>query len=80
MNLVKSSVIFLCLICILLGIALWMSMHGAMQPQNNTDAVLEAIHTRTSVRAYQDKTVGMDTIESILRAGIAAPSAVNRQP
>ena len=80
MNLIRCSVAYLCIISILLGIALWLSLKDSAQTCDNTDAVLEAIHTRTSIRAYEDKAIGSDTIESILRAGMAAPTAVNRQP
>lgn len=43
-------------------------------------AVLDNILTRTSIRAFTDQPVAAETIEQILRAGMAAPSAVNRQP
>ena len=38
--------------------------------------VLENIATRVSVRSYLDKPVDDATIEKLLRAGMAAPSAV----
>ncbi len=41
---------------------------------------LDAIATRTSVRAYTDQPVAPETVEQILRAGMAAPTAVNKQP
>ena len=41
---------------------------------------LGVILTRTSVRAYRDCPVGADTVELLLRAAMAAPTAVNRQP
>ena len=42
---------------------------------------LENIMTRTSVRQYlPGKTISTDTIETLLRAAMAAPTAVNRQP
>lgn len=42
---------------------------------------LENIMTRTSVRQYlPGKTISSDTIETLLRAAMAAPTAVNRQP
>ena len=43
-------------------------------------AVVECIMTRTSIRQYTDQTVSADTIETLLRAGMAAPTAVNKQP
>lgn len=47
---------------------------------NDGNAVVENIMTRTSIRAYTDQTVSADTIETLLRAGMAAPTAVNKQP
>lgn len=47
---------------------------------SDAEAVLETIRTRTSVRAYADRPVGADTVEMLLRAAMAAPSARNRQP
>lgn len=47
---------------------------------NNANNTLETIMTRTSIRSFTDKAVSADTIELLLRAGIAAPTAVNLQP
>ncbi len=41
---------------------------------------IETIMTRTSIRSFTDHAVAADTIEAILRAGMAAPTAVNLQP
>ncbi len=41
---------------------------------------IEAIMTRRSVRAFTDKAVTDEQIETILRAAMAAPSAYNEQP
>ena len=42
---------------------------------------LENILTRTSVRQYDpDRTVSSDTVDLMLRAAMAAPTAVNKQP
>jgi len=41
---------------------------------------LEAIHTRRSIRQYQEKTVPEELVNEILRAAMAAPSACNQQP
>ena len=43
-------------------------------------AVLDNIATRTSVRAYTDEPVSDADIETMLRAAMAAPTAMNRQP
>ena len=47
----------------------------------DTAAVLQCIETRTSVRQYQpDRAIPQDTVELLLRAAMAAPTAVNKQP
>ncbi|MBQ3624092.1 MAG: nitroreductase family protein [Prevotella sp.] len=48
--------------------------------KNVEKAVINNIMTRTSVRQYQDKAVEQDKVETMLRAGMAAPTAVNKQP
>lgn len=53
---------------------------SAAQAQNDADIVMNNILTRASVRSYQDKPVEQEKIEKLLRAGMAAPTAVNRQP
>lgn len=50
---------------------------GVADGQN---AALECIMTRTSVRQYQDRPVSRDTVEILLKAAMAAPTAVNKQP
>jgi len=41
---------------------------------------LEVIHNRKSVRHFTDRPVSKEQIETLLRAGMAAPTAANRQP
>lgn len=41
---------------------------------------MDAIFTRTSVRAYADRPVEPEKLERLLRASMAAPSARNQQP
>ena len=47
---------------------------------NSTESLIETIMTRTSIRAFADTPVADETIEQLLKAGMAAPSAVNKQP
>ena len=63
---------------IVLTILLIVSCGGSSS--NAGQAVLDAISARTSIRAYQDRPVGADTVELLLRAAMSAPSARNRQP
>lgn len=44
------------------------------------DAVFENIHSRKSVRQFAPDEVPMDMIEKMLKAAMAAPSALNQQP
>ncbi len=41
---------------------------------------LEVIKNRTSIRQYTDQPVEKEKIDQLLRAGLAAPSAMNKQP
>lgn len=50
------------------------------QETDKSAIVLEAIATRTSIRAYENKPVEADKVEKMLRAAMAAPSAINKQP
>ena len=45
-----------------------------------TKAVIENIMTRTSIRSFTDQPIAKDTLDLIVKAGMAAPSAVNAQP
>lgn len=50
------------------------------EPINDTQAVIENIMTRTSIRQFTSQPIGKDTIDNIVKAGMAAPSAMNKQP
>ena len=68
---------------VLLAAAVMTGCNGNSQTTNNADnknAAIETIMTRTSIRSYTDHTVSADTVEMLLRAGMAAPTAVNAQP
>lgn len=45
-----------------------------------TAAVMENIMTRTSIRQFTDQPISEDTLNMIVKAGMAAPSAMNKQP
>ena len=55
---------------------------SAQQKVENRDAqvAINNIMTRTSIRQYTDEPVSKTDIETMLRAGMAAPTAVNKQP
>ncbi len=47
---------------------------------NASDAVIDCIMTRASVRSYTDEQINDSLVNKILRAGMAAPTAANQQP
>lgn len=47
---------------------------------NAEQAVLDNIATRTSIRDYEARPVEKEKIEKMLRAAMAAPTAMNKQP
>ncbi len=49
-------------------------------PVDETEVILNSIMTRTSVRKYTQEVIPADAITTILKAGMAAPTAGNRQP
>ena len=49
------------------------------QGQDSSEVVINNILQRTSVRSYEDRPVEKEKIEKLLRAGMAAPTAVNKQ-
>lgn len=53
---------------------------AALTSTDAARAVIGNIMTRTSVRQYTDRPISADTLETLLKAGMAAPTAVNKQP
>lgn len=53
---------------------------AALTSTDAAQAVIGNIMTRTSVRQYADRQISADTLETLLKAGMAAPTAVNKQP
>ncbi len=49
-------------------------------PEQKENIIIENIMSRSSVRNYTSQPVENDKIEKLLRAGMAAPSAGNKQP
>lgn len=81
MNISKTKIITLMISC---GIfATSCSSDKNIQPTEEnaaTNAVIENIMTRKSVRQFTSAPIAKDTIEILLKAGMAAPSAINKQP
>lgn len=50
------------------------------KPMNKADVVFENILSRKSVRSYTNQKVSRDDLMKIVKAGMAAPTAINIQP
>lgn len=51
-----------------------------VKAQDKADIVMNNILTRASVRKFQDKVVEAEKVEKMLRAAMAAPTAVDKRP
>ena len=78
----RTKILFFCAGAVLAELLVWWLSAGERTPagESGKRSPLDVIMTRTSIRAYRDCPVGADTVELLLRAAMAAPSAVNRQP
>ncbi len=80
-----SKVLNLLLAASLLILIVKISVNGA--PVESTkikdtteNQTLKTIHERKSVRHYTDKKVSREQLEILVKAGMAAPTAMNKQP
>ena len=53
---------------------------GACTDNSGNNSAIDNIMSRTSVRTYTSQAVSDDAVETLLRAAMAAPTAVNSQP
>lgn len=61
----------------------WATSADSSEPETKAvinNAAIENIMTRTSVRAYTDRKISNEQIDTLLRAAMAAPTAGNKQP
>lgn len=56
------------------------TMNACSNSGSNADAVLDNIYSRKSVRQFTSDPVSEKYVETLLRAAMAAPTAVNYQP
>lgn len=70
----------LALALVFLSYKLAVKEEGKAKEQDGSEVVINNILKRTSVRSYEDRAVESEKVEKLLRAGMAAPTAVNKQP
>lgn len=66
----------------LLAVSVRLAAVSSAEEENvgSSDAVIDCIMTRASVRSYTGEQVSDSLVSKILRAGMAAPTAANQQP
>jgi len=74
-----SNRIILIMSILIVSLMMTFSDSFAEQEGKMTD-MMTVIHSRKSVRNFTGQTASKDLLNKIVRAGMAAPSAVNRQP
>ena len=74
----KITKILLAVAVLALAILLFLTRKG--NKVDKESIVLENIATRTSIRAYTEEPVEQAKIEKMLKAAMAAPTAMNKQP
>lgn len=77
MNRIKNLVVYLTTIILLVALN---SCNSNENKAMNTKTAIDVIHQRTSIRSYQGRPVSKEQLEIIVKAGMAAPSAMNKQP
>lgn len=78
MSIILNIVLVLALVCLCIRLA--KGNQAETVKSSTANEVYNTIMARTSVRSYQDKAVEPGKVDSLLRAGMAAPSAMNKQP
>ena len=78
----KKSILVLATVLLALGACSTQGeqQEGSAETADNGQAAIENIMTRTSIRQYKDQPVEQEKIDIMLKAAMAAPTAVNLQP
>lgn len=83
MNLQNKSIVLnvvLAIVVVVLGVRLVSGVEDSVESQTQEQVVLNNIATRTSIRDYEARPVEKEKVEKMLRAAMAAPTAMNKQP
>lgn len=77
----KKEAIIILLALALVGLTyMLVTVETVKTETHQTNPAIENIMTRTSVRAYSDRPLAKETLDTLLQAAMAAPTAVNLQP
>lgn len=74
-----TSVSLLASLSFLLSLSCSNATGSASSPEEMNET-LKTIFARTSVRSYTSTPISKDTLELLVKAGMASPTAMNRQP
>ena len=66
--------------CLSIIVSASLFMSYAEKPESTSDIVNNTILNRRSIRKYKDQKVPKEILDVIVKAGINAPSAINKQP
>ena len=67
-------------ISILVALMAVILLSGCNKPQECAPSALDVIMARTSIRSFTGEPVAKEQLETLLKAGMAAPTAMNVQP
>ncbi len=76
----KKKALFAALVCCMGMMASCGCKEDACGNADASEAVIENIMTRTSIRKFNDVPIPVDTLNLLVKAGMAAPTAMNQQP
>ena len=76
----RTFVFCLLAVMVMAGVAVSCDCGVSNEVADKVATPIDNIFERKSVRSFEDKTVSKDTLELLVKAGMAAPSAMNRQP
>ena len=75
----KTLQILIAGLCLTLAVACNQTQTAQQTQNDDTNAVIETIMARRSIRKYKQIPVGRDTLDLIMKCGINAPNGQNRQ-
>ena len=78
-SMIKNDLIMKAISILLAGLSLILAPSCSQPVQEDTNAVIDNIMARRSIRKYKAMPVGRDTLNTIMECGINAPNGQNKQ-